>query len=102
LAAQLRPRRARAAAPDVGAAARAEKIRARVAAPYAISGDTIEISISIGIAIYAVQTEEYADLIRLADREMYRDKASRPVPFNTGDGGSRLGAAAVACASMPG
>jgi len=44
---------------EQAAVAVAEKIRARLAAPYSISGDTIEISISIGIAIYPAQTEEY-------------------------------------------
>lgn len=81
---------------EQAAVAVAEKIRARVAMPYSISGDTIEVSISIGIAVYPVQTEEYAELIRRADQEMYRDKARRPVPFNTGDGASRLRAVAVA------
>jgi predicted signal transduction protein with EAL and GGDEF domain len=69
--------------------------------PYSISGVTIEISISIGIAIYPVETEEYAELTRRADQEMYRDKARRPVPLSIGDDGSRFRAVAVSGASMP-
>ena len=63
--------------------------------------DTVEVSLSIGIAIYPVQSEEYAELIRRADQEMYRDKASRPVAFSTGDREPRSRAVAVTCASMP-
>jgi diguanylate cyclase len=86
---------------EQAAVAVAEKIRARVAMPYLIGGDTVEISLSIGIAIYPVQSEEYAELIRRADQEMYRDKASRPVAFSTGDGAPRSRAVAATCASMP-
>jgi diguanylate cyclase (GGDEF)-like protein len=74
---------------EQGAVVVAEKTRAHLAMPYFISGNTIEITISIGIAIYPVHGEEYAELIRRADQEMYCDKASRRAPSNVSAGGAR-------------
>lgn len=59
---------------DDGAARVAEKIRSRLAKPYAIDGSTIAISASIGTAIYPVDGHDYGDLIRQSDLDMYRAK----------------------------
>lgn len=62
------------------AATVAEKIRARLAAPYAVEGRTITIMASIGTAIYPVDGRDYGDLMRHSDIGMYRAKARSSAP----------------------
>ncbi len=57
------------------AVAVAEKVCARLAAPYAVDGTAIRVTASIGMAIYPVDGHEYGDLMRVTDRAMYRNKA---------------------------
>jgi diguanylate cyclase len=70
-----------------GAVAAADKIRAQLALPYLVDDIAIKITVSIGIAIYPVDGEEYGELIRRADAAMYRDKARGPAPPSVVDGG---------------
>ena len=60
-----------------GAVVVADNIRAHLAAPYFIDGAEITITVSLGIAVHAVDAHCYADLVRVSDRAMYRDKARR-------------------------
>ena len=62
-----------------GATVVADHIRARLAAPYLVDGSEITMTVSLGIAMRTVDAHSYADLVRAADRAMYRDKARRPV-----------------------
>jgi len=68
-----------------GAAVVANSIRARLAAPYIIDGTAITITTSLGIAMHPVDAHGYSDLLRVADRAMYRDKARRPAAPGIGD-----------------
>lgn len=60
------------------AAAVAHKVRASLAAPYAIEGSVIAISASVGIAIYQSAEQTCSELLRRADTEMYREKRTSP------------------------
>jgi diguanylate cyclase (GGDEF)-like protein len=60
------------------AVATAEKIRARLAAPYAVGCRAITITTSIGMAIFPSDGCELNELIQAADRAMYSDKARGP------------------------
>lgn len=60
------------------AAAVAHKVRASLAAPYAIEGSVIAISASVGIAIYRSAEQTCSELLRRADTEMYREKRTSP------------------------
>jgi diguanylate cyclase (GGDEF)-like protein len=62
---------------QVEAATVANDIRACLAVPYAIGGAQIAIATSLGVAVYPAEAREYDELLRLADRAMYRDKACR-------------------------
>jgi GGDEF domain-containing protein len=53
---------------------RAEKIRAQLAALYLIGGVAIELTASVGTAVYPVDGNELDDLIQASDRAMYRSK----------------------------
>jgi diguanylate cyclase len=57
------------------AAAVAQKIRARLAAPFDVDGSVITLTASIGTAVYPVDGQNYRDLINRADIAMYRAKA---------------------------
>jgi diguanylate cyclase len=59
---------------DDGAARVAEKIRSRLAAPYAVEGSTITVPANIGTAVYPVDGHDYGDLIKQSDLDMYRAK----------------------------
>jgi diguanylate cyclase len=59
------------------AATVAEKIRTRLAVPYAVDGSTITVTVSIGTAVYPVDGRDFSDLIQLSDVGMYRAKARR-------------------------
>jgi diguanylate cyclase len=62
------------------AATVAEKIRNRLAAPYAVGGGMIEVVASIGTAVYPVDGQSYGDLMQRADVGMYRAKARSSAP----------------------
>ena len=53
----------------------AEKIRAALAEPFDVAGQTVSISSSIGVAVYPDDGETEADLTKHADDAMYRAKA---------------------------
>jgi diguanylate cyclase (GGDEF)-like protein len=59
-----------------------ERIRIRLqqltALPYEIPGHDIQVSASVGIALYPDDGTDLATLLRVADRGMYDDKRSRP------------------------
>ena len=55
-----------------------DDIRAQLAAPYLVDGVEITLTVSLGIAMHSVDAYSYADLVRVSDRAMYRDKARRP------------------------
>jgi len=56
------------------AATVAEKIRIRLAAPYAVDGGTIAVTASIGTAVYPVDGQDYGTLMQQSDIGMYRAK----------------------------
>ncbi len=60
-----------------GAVVVADNIRARLAAPYLIDGAEISMTVSLGIAMHPVDADGYDDMLRVADRAMYRDKSRR-------------------------
>jgi diguanylate cyclase (GGDEF)-like protein len=55
----------------------AQKIRARLAPPYLIDVTSIEVTVSIGMAVYPTDGDGYGDLLRVSDLAMYQDKAQR-------------------------
>jgi diguanylate cyclase (GGDEF)-like protein len=63
---------------EESAAVAAAKIRAHLAAPYVIDGSAIQVATSIGMALYPVDGNTYADLLRQSDVAMYWDKARGP------------------------
>jgi diguanylate cyclase (GGDEF)-like protein len=52
----------------------AANIRARLAIPYRVVDRLIAITVSIGMAIYPGDGETLGELMKLSDREMFRDK----------------------------
>ncbi|RPI49246.1 MAG: diguanylate cyclase, partial [Acidobacteria bacterium] len=58
----------------------AEKIRAHLATPYLVDGVAINMTTSIGMAIYPVDAQEWGDLMRRAGSTMYCDKARAQAP----------------------
>jgi len=63
-----------------GAVSTAEKIRAHLATPYCVDATVINVTTSIGIALYPVDGKECSDLIRVSDVQMYQDKSRAPAP----------------------
>jgi diguanylate cyclase (GGDEF)-like protein len=55
----------------------AEKIRARLEAPYMIEGDQIQITISIGIANFRSAGQPWCEILKQADAAMYSSKRRR-------------------------
>jgi len=55
----------------------AEKLRVGIEAPYLIDGKTIFIGASIGLSFYPDDTTELLELLHLADKAMYLNKAER-------------------------
>ncbi|MGD9950260.1 MAG: diguanylate cyclase [Desulfobulbus sp.] len=53
----------------------AEKIRLSVALPFSIEGHRVQVSASIGVAIYPDHSADELDLMQRADRAMYQAKA---------------------------
>jgi diguanylate cyclase len=52
------------------------KITAQLSAPYVIDDVLIYLTASIGTSAYPVDGQEYDELLRVADRDMYREKAA--------------------------
>jgi diguanylate cyclase (GGDEF)-like protein len=63
-----------------GAVVVADNIRGSLAAPYCIDGAEITVTVSLGIAVHPVDAHSFADLVRVSDRAMYRDKVRRVTP----------------------
>ena len=64
-----------------GALRAAEKLRAHLAMPYVIGGTAIQLTTSIGVAVYPIEGREYSDLLQRSDLAMFRNKgnmSSRP------------------------
>ncbi|MEO8467718.1 MAG: GGDEF domain-containing protein [Gammaproteobacteria bacterium] len=54
----------------------ASRVRACVAMPYVVNGSVTNVSTSVGMAVYPLDGQDCDELLRPADREMYRDKAA--------------------------
>ena len=54
----------------------AEKVKQKIAEPMSIDGVKIQLSVSVGGAIYPLHAEGLSELILTADKAMYRDKKS--------------------------
>jgi diguanylate cyclase (GGDEF)-like protein/PAS domain S-box-containing protein len=52
----------------------AAKIRALLAEPYTIDGNVLRVTATIGIALYAAEVENAAEILAQADRALYRAK----------------------------
>ena len=59
---------------DDGAFGAAEKIRAYLAMPYVIEGTAIQLTVSIGVAVYPSDGREYSELLERSDFVMFRKK----------------------------
>ena len=71
-------------ADDEGALLAAEKIRAQLALPYVIGETAIQLTTSIGVAVYPMDGSEIEDLLQRSDFAMFRNKgdtSSRPNIF---------------------
>jgi diguanylate cyclase len=53
----------------------AERIQAHLATPYVVDGTTIQVTASIGMAVYPIDGSEFGDLIQQSDVAMYYNKA---------------------------
>jgi diguanylate cyclase (GGDEF)-like protein len=63
-------------ADDAGAHLAAEKIRAQLAMPYVIAGSAIQITTSIGVAVYPIDGREHNELLERSDFAMFRNKGA--------------------------
>ena len=71
---------------EEGAIAVAERIRAGLEEPFALSGLTVEVEASIGIALYPQHAADVEALIRHADVAMYQGKKThRPTVYSQHD-----------------
>lgn len=52
-----------------------DAIRAELAPPFIVGANPIQVTASIGFALYPEDAEDLNNLLRLADRSMFRDKA---------------------------
>ncbi len=59
---------------DDGAFGAAEKIRAHLAMPYVIGATAIQLTASIGVAVYPSDGREYSELLERSDFVMFRKK----------------------------
>jgi diguanylate cyclase (GGDEF)-like protein len=70
--------------PDVSgqdkAVAAIGKVRTQLMLPYSIEGTVIRLTVSIGMATYPIDGEDFLGLIRAADMDMYKEKALMPHP----------------------
>jgi diguanylate cyclase (GGDEF)-like protein len=72
-----------------GALRAAEKIRAHLAMPYVIGGASIQLTTSIGVAVYPTDGLEHGELLQRSDLAMFRNKgdmSSRPSIFRFDQG----------------
>lgn len=72
---------------EANAIAAAARVRAQLAPPYRVAGISLDVTVSIGMAMYPIDGTEYRELTRRADEAMYRDKArcgprSVPSPYS--------------------
>jgi diguanylate cyclase (GGDEF)-like protein len=58
------------------------KIRVRLAAPYVVDGVEVNMSVSIGSAVFPVEAKNRSELIKKADTAMYQAKAGAPTRTN--------------------
>jgi diguanylate cyclase (GGDEF)-like protein len=68
-----------------GAVLAADKIRAQLAMPYVIGATAIQLTASIGVAVYPIDGSEIEELLQRSDSAMFRNKgdmASRPSIFH--------------------
>jgi diguanylate cyclase (GGDEF)-like protein len=63
-------------ADDEGALLAAEKIRAQLALPYVIGGSAIQMTASIGVAVYPIDGREHRELLQRSDLAMFRSKGA--------------------------
>jgi diguanylate cyclase (GGDEF)-like protein len=63
-------------ADDAGALLAAEKIRAHLALPYVIQGSAIQMTASIGVAVYPIDGREHSELLQRSDFAMFRNKGA--------------------------
>jgi diguanylate cyclase (GGDEF)-like protein len=76
-------------ADDEGALRAAEKLRTHLALPYVIGGASIQLTTSIGMAVYPGDGLEYGELLQRSDFAMFRNKgdmSSRPSIFRLDQG----------------
>ena len=67
-----------------GALLAAEKIRAHLAMPYVIGETAIQMTTSIGVAVYPIDGHEHSELLQRSDLAMFRNKgdmSTRPSIF---------------------
>ena len=69
-----------------GAAVVADNIRVCLEAPYVIDGAVVTVKISVGTAVYPVDSHAFDELVKLADLAMYRHKAHRARSTSIVDG----------------
>jgi diguanylate cyclase (GGDEF)-like protein len=72
-------------ADDEGALLAAEKIRTHLAIPYVIGTTAIQLTASIGVAVFPIDGREIGELLQRSDSAMFRNKcdmSSRPSIFN--------------------
>ena len=76
-------------ADGAGALRAAEKIRAHLAMPYVIGEAAIQLTTSIGVAVYPIDGHEHSELLQRSDLAMFRNKgdmSSRPSIFRLEQG----------------
>lgn len=61
----------------------ARKLRAQLDPPYVVDGHTIEVTASIGVAVYPADGDSQNELIRRADLAMYRAKPHNNFPIRS-------------------
>lgn len=59
-----------------------DKIYDQLAMPYLVDGAVIEVSASIGTAVYRADGRDFSELIKHADRAMYLDKTQKSILSN--------------------
>lgn len=62
------------------AVAAKEKVRAHLATPYLVGGSCIQVTASIGMAVYPTDGTDFDELISKSDAEMYCNKAGGSGP----------------------
>jgi diguanylate cyclase (GGDEF)-like protein len=81
----------------------AKNLRMILAAAYVVEGTEVAITVSLGVAVCPGDADGYSDLLRVADRAMYRSKARRPVALSLVNVLPRVsGVPSTALLSLPG